>query len=182
MSRATAAHSALYLNDTSTCIFEKNMVINKIYGNALIEKHKIIEKNYTEDNNSYNLTASHNGYEKKLGFIHTRSISIFKKEDKILGKDKLKRTKTFSNPALYSIRFHTYPDTRVVKTKGGNSVLISLANGEGWLLKSKINNIYIEKGLFFGNKNKIMNNECIFISGSTKENELLVEWSIERVN
>jgi len=182
LSRSTAAHSTLYLNDTSSCIFQKNKIINKIYGNTLIEKHKIIEKNYEEDKNSYNLTASHNGYEKKLGYIHTRSISILKKKDKILGQDKLKKTKIFSNSVLYSIRFHVYPDTKVVKTKGGNSVLISLTNGDGWLLQSGTNNIQIEKDLFFGNKSKIVNNESIFISGSTKGNEVLVEWSIERVN
>ena len=128
------------------------------------------------------MTASHNGYEKKLGYIHTRSISILKKKDKILGQDKLKKTKIFSNSVLYSIRFHVYPDTKVVKTKGGNSVLISLTNGDGWLLQSETNNIQIEKDLFFGNKSKIVNNESIFISGDTKGNEVLIEWSIERVN
>ena len=49
LSRSTAAHSTLYINDTSSCIFQKNKFINKIYGNTLVEKHKIIEKNYTEE-------------------------------------------------------------------------------------------------------------------------------------
>ena len=181
LSRSTAAHSTLYLNDTSSCIFQKNKVINKIYDNPLIEKHKVIDKNYTEDKDFYFLSASHNGYEKKYGYIHTRSIKILKKEDKILGHDKLKKTKSYSNSIMYSVRFHIYPDTKIVKTKGGNSILISLSKGEGWILKSDINNFEIEKNIFFGNKNKIINNESVSISGSTNEKTISIKWSIERV-
>ena len=129
LSRSTAAHSTLYLNDTSSCIFQKNKIINKIYGSPLIEKHKVIDKNYTENKDSYFLSASHNGYEKKYGYIHTRSIKILKKEDKIFGHDELKKTKHYSNSIIYSVRFHIYPESKIVKTKGGNSILISLSKG-----------------------------------------------------
>jgi len=182
LSRSTAAHSTLYLNNTSSCIFQKNKSINKIYGNSLVQKHKIIHKNYTEDKNLYSITASHNGYEKKFGYIHTRSIKILKKEDKIFGQDELKRTKNYSNSLIYFIRFHIYPDTKIVKTKAGNSILINLLNGEGWLLQSKTNNFEIEKNIFLGNKNKIINNECVFISGNINEEMISIKWVIERVN
>ena len=66
LSRSTAAHSTLYINDTSSCIFQKNKSINKVYGNSLVEKHKIIKKNYTENKDYYLISASHNGYEKKF--------------------------------------------------------------------------------------------------------------------
>ena len=182
LSRSTAAHSTLYLNNTSSCIFQKNKSINKIYGNSLVQKHKIIHKNYTEDKNLYSITASHNGYEKKFGYIHTRLIKILKKEDKIFGQDELKKTKNYSNSPIYFIRFHIYPDTKIVKTKAGNSILINLLNGEGWLLQSKTNNFEIEKNIFLGNKNKIINNECVFISGNINEEMISIKWVIERVN
>ena len=182
LSRSTAAHSTLYLNNTSSCIFQKNKSINKIYGNSLVQKHKIIHKNYTEDKNLYSITASHNGYEKTFGYIHTRSIKILKKEDKIFGQDELKKTKNYSNSLIYFIRFHIYPDTKIVKTKAGNSILINLLNGEGWLLQSKTNNFGIEKNIFLGNKNKIINNECVFISGNINEEMISIKWVIERVN
>ena len=76
LSRSTAAHSTLYINDTSSSIFEKNKTINMVYGNTLIEKHKIIDKNYTENKDFYLITSSHNGYEKKFGCIHKRLIKI----------------------------------------------------------------------------------------------------------
>ena len=164
LSRSTASHSTLYINDTSSCIFQKNKFINKVYGNSLVEEHKVIKKSYIEEKDFYSITASHNGYEKKFGYIHTRSIKILKKEDKIFGHDELKKTKNYSNPLIYFIRFHIYPNIKIVKTKAGNSILISLSNGEGWLLQNQTNSFQIEKGIFFGNKNKIINNESVAIS------------------
>ena len=181
LSCSTAAHSTLYINDTSSCIFQKNKTINRVYGNSLIKKHKVIKKNYTEDKNFYSLTASHNGYEKKFGYIHTRSIKISKKEDKIFGQDELKKTKNYSKRLIYFIRFHIYPDTKIVKTKAGNSILISLSSGEGWLLQSKTNYFGIEKNIFLGNKNKIINNESVSLSGNINEDIMLIKWDIERV-
>lgn len=164
LSRSTAVHSTLYINDTS------------------ILKHKIINKNYMEDKDYYSISASHNGFEKKFGYIHTRFIKILKKEDKIFCKDELKKTKNHSGYLNYFIRFHIYPGTKIVKTMAGNSVLISLSNGEGWSLASDTNNLKIEKNIFFGNKNKIINNECILISGNIDREIFPINWSIERVS
>ena len=156
--------------------------INKVYGSSLIEKHKVINKKYTEDKNFYSVIASHNGYEKKFGCIHTRSIKISKKEDKIFGQDELKKTKNYPNSLIYFIRFHIYPGTKIVKTKAGNSILISLSNGEGWLLRNKTKDFEIEKNIFLGNKNKIINNESVTISGNISEEIISIKWEIERVN
>ena len=78
LSRSTAAHSTLYINDTSSSLFQKNKFINKVYGNSLIQKHKIISKYYKEDEDFYLISASHNGYEKKFGCILKRKILIDK--------------------------------------------------------------------------------------------------------
>ena len=182
LSCSTAAHSTLYINDTSSCIFQKNKFILKVYGNSLIKKHKVINKKYTEDKNFYFIAAAHNGYEKKFGYIHTRSIKISKKEDKIFGHDELKKTKKYHNLLNYFIRFHVYPDTKIVKTTAGNSILISLSNGEGWSLLSETNNFEIEKNIFFGNKSRIINNESISISGKIIEEIVSIKWVIERIS
>jgi uncharacterized heparinase superfamily protein len=182
LSRSTAAHSTLYINDTSSCTFHKNDLINKIYGNSLISKHKVIDKNYTENKNFYFISASHNGYEKKFGYIHKRSIKISKSRDEIFCHDELKKTKNYSGLLNYFIRFHIYPDTKIIKTMAKNSVLISLSNREGWSLLSETNNFNIEKNIFLGNKNKIINNECVFISGNIDKEIVSVKWKIERVS
>ena len=88
----------------------------------MIQKHKVISKKYTEDKNFYSIEASHNGYEKKFGYIHTRLIKILKKEDKIIGQDELRKTRNYPNSLFYFVRFHIYPGIKIVKTKAENSI------------------------------------------------------------
>ena len=181
ISRTTAAHSTLHINDTSSCVFQKNYFINRVYGNSVIHKHKIVNKSYAEDKDFYSISASHNGYEKRFGCIHKRSIKILKNKDRILGEDEIKKNKNYLKPLTYSIRFHIYPDTKIVKTNAGNAILISLPNGEGWLLSTEKNNFEIEKNIFLGNKNKIANNESVSISGKISSEIILVNWKIEKI-
>jgi len=182
ISRSTAAHSTLYINDTSSCIFQKNYFINRVYGNSLVHKHKIIDRNYTEHKDYYSISAAHNGYEKKFDCIHERSVKIIKNTDQIFGQDKIKKTKNHLTPLIYNARFHIYPNTKIVKTNAGNAILISLPNGEGWLLSSETNNFEIEKNIFLGNKNKIINNESVFIAGKINKEVTLIEWKLEKVS
>jgi uncharacterized heparinase superfamily protein len=166
----------------SSCTFQKNRLINEFYGSTLTHKHKIISKNYLENKEFYSINASHNGYEKKFGLIHTRSIKILKKIDKIYGEDEIKKTKDNYNYVVCSVRFHIYPNIKIVKTKAGDSILISLPNGEGWLLKSEKNDFKIEKNIFFGNKNKIINNESVSIFKRINNDTTLIKWTIERIS
>ena len=94
----------------------------------------------------------------------------------------MKKTKNYSNSLIYFVRFHIYPGTKIVKTKAGNSILISLPNGEGWLLQNKTKNFEIEKNIFLGNKNKIINNESVTFSGNISEEIISIKWKIERVS
>ena len=75
-----------------------------------------------------------------------------------------------------------YPNTKIVKTTAGNSILISLSNGEGWSLLSETSNFEIEKNIFFGNKSGMINNESISISGKINKEIVSVKWVIERVS
>ncbi len=50
------------------------------------------------------------------------------------------------------------------------------------MLKSETNNLAIEKSIFFGNKNKILNNESISIYGDILEDTVSIKWEIEKVS
>ena len=58
---------------------------------------------------------------------------------------------------------------------------MSLSNNEGWLLQSKTNNFDIEKNIFLGNKNRIINNESVSISGHINNDNIVIRWEIVRI-
>ena len=93
--------------------------------------------------------------------------------DKITSKDKLKSIK-------FEIRFHLEPSIKVMKTQDNKSILVDL-EGEGWRFHSDDNNINIDKGLYFGKKNSFIENQNIFISGMTNEENQTIRWEITKL-
>ena len=66
--------------------------------------------------------------------------------------------------------------------KNSQSILLSLVNGEGWRFNCNNKEVLIEKGIYLGNKNKIIENENIYIMGMTNGKNQIIEWSFEKIS
>ena len=181
LSRSTAAHSTLYLNNHSSCVFKTSYSSKIFQENKLRKGLKIIKKKIVSEKDFENIIASHNGYQNRYGYIHERSIKFIKKDKIFLGIDNLIKDKKASN-ITYGIRFHVCPGIKMLKTQNSQSVLLSLKNGEGWKFSCHNKEVLIEKGIYLGNKNKIMENENIFISGTTNGEDQTIKWSFEKIS
>ena len=127
------------------------------------------------------IKASHNGYQKRFGYIHEREIQFLKNKKKFHGKDSLMQNGKAIN-LDFGIRFHIYPGVKMAKTHKSNVILLSMKNGDGWKFTCPEAEILIEKGIFFGNKNKIIKNENIYISGITHGKDLFINWTFEKIS
>ena len=175
ISRSTAAHSTLILNNNSIVSFKKNFrnkILNKLNFNTL-NKNIVCEKNY------WLIKCSHDGYLKNYGTIHERSLEFFPEKNKFVGTDKLIKNKNFI-PTNFDIRFHLMPTTKVTKTQDRNIILIELENS-AWRFYSVNGSIDVETGLYFGNKNDYLENQNIFISGLTKRDDQVIKWEITKI-
>ena len=70
LSRLTACQSTLTINDTSITKFEKNEMINRIFGNSIKDSFKSYDFSWKNENNIIGCSASNNGYERKFGCTH----------------------------------------------------------------------------------------------------------------
>ena len=175
ISKSTACHSSLNIDNTSSVSFVKQISgINKINSSL-----KIFNKKVLSDKNYWSLEASHNGYLKKFGIIHHRKIEFFHEISKLSGVDKIEKRDNLKEPN-FEIRFHLDPIAKVMKTQDGKSIYIGLKS-EGWKFTSLNNNISFETGLYFGNKNKFIENQNILISGKVSDNEVIINWEIEKI-
>ena len=175
ISRSTAAHSTLILNNNSITSFKKNFkkkILNKLNFNTL-NKNIVCEKNY------WLIKCSHDGYLKNYGTIHERSLEFFPEKNKFVGTDKLIKNKNFI-PTNFDIRFHLMPTTKVTKTQDKNIILIELENS-AWRFYSVNGSIDVETGLYFGNKNDYLENQNIFISGLTEKDDQVIKWEITKI-
>ena len=72
------------------------------------------------------------------------------------------------------------PKSKVTKTQDGNVLLIELENS-GWKFSANNHLIDVESGLYFGNKNSFVENQNIFISGTTQKEDQVISWIIEKI-
>ena len=173
LSKTTAIHSTLILDDTSSCKFNNELQSKVFQGLKIIKKNIIFEKNY------WKISGSHDGYLKQYGIIHEREIEFYPEHKKFVGFDKIifkNETKNLN----FEIRFHIEPNIKIMKTQDNKSILIDL-NGEGWKFKSNNNNISIENGLYFGKKNSFIDNQNIIISGMTNDKNQTIKWEISKL-
>ncbi len=178
LSRFTSSQSALCLNDTSIVSFEKNNLMNKAYGFLIKRDFKIFNLENTNDSNAIRIQAGHDAYLKNFGCLHSRTISIDKINNKIIGKDKLTR-KNLNSIIKYDIRFHLCPGLTAVQTIGGSALLIQINKNKALLFSSNEKNLKIEKSIFFGAQ-KVLDNYCILISGFMENNEKNIYWEINK--
>ena len=96
ISKSSANHSTLILDNTSICKFTKDKL-----GNLIIEKNfKILDKKVIFEKSLWHLRGSHDGYQKKFGVIHNREIKFYPDYFKILGKDELIKKKILNRQIL----------------------------------------------------------------------------------
>ena len=175
ISKSTATHSTLALNNTSSVRFEKNSS-----GHLVVKRtFKILEKEIKSDKNFWYIKASHDAYNKSYGVVHERQLHFIHDEYRLKGCDKLIKTKNFRS-CNFEIRFHLLPKINVAKLLNNDSILIE-SNNAGWKFTCKNHKIDIETGLYFGIKNKYLENKNIILTGSTVPEEQEIFWEMSKV-
>tara|TARA_B100000989_G_scaffold1426_1_gene922 strand:- start:5 stop:1162 length:1158 start_codon:yes stop_codon:yes gene_type:complete len=174
ISKSSAAHSTLTIDDNSSCKFtkRKDKLILKT-GLKVGQKNSIFESNY------WKISAAHDGYFKKFKSIHKRNIEFFPEKMKFVGNDKVITKKNNFN-FKFDIRFHLEPNIKLMKTQDNKSILIELED-EGWKFTCDNYEINIDNGLYFGNKNTYIENQNIFVSGILSNNEENIKWEIKKI-
>ena len=178
ISRLTACQSTLTINDTAITKFERNKLINRIFGNSIKNTFKTSELKITESKKYNGCSITHDGYERDFKCLHKREIYIDKENNKLEGKDHIIK-KSDGKPIRYVLRFHLDPALTAVKTISGNSALIQISKNKSLIFTVKDEDLEIEKSIFFGGK-KILDNTCITIAGNLVNKNKSFYWEIKK--
>ena len=180
ISRLTACQSTLTLNDTSVTKFERNRMINKVFGNSIKNSFKVYNVDIGNEKNFTSCSAEHNGYEENFGCTHKREIILDKELNYLKGHDHIFKKKD-GIPIRYIFRFHINPELSVVKTISGNSALIQISKNKSLIFTINDEVLEIEKSIFFGGK-KILDNTCITVTGNLVNKNKSFNWEIKKNN
>jgi len=175
VSKSTATHSTLIIDNHSSCKLRRQG--NKI--SKIEQPLKIIRKSIIFEKNYWSIKSAHDGYNKQYGIIHDRQIEFFPEQNKFNGIDNLIKKRNFKS-SNFEIRFHLEPNIKVMKTQDGNAIFIELQN-EGWKFTCQNHKVEIETGLYFGKKNSYKENQNIFISGMTQNENQTIKWELIKI-
>ena len=175
LSKSSAIHSTLILDDRSSCRFNETKNESSMISQGL----KILKKNIVFEKNYWKINAAHDGYLKKYGVTHEREVEFYPEQMKFIGHDKITSKNKIKN-LKFEIRFHLEPDIKIMKTQDNKSILIDLA-GEGWKFNSENSTMNIDDGLYFGKKDSIVDNQNIVISGMTNDENQTIKWEIKKI-
>ena len=178
LSRLTACQSTLTINETSITKFEKNEMINKVFGNSIQNSFRFFDISEKNENDIIGCSATNNGYEREFGCTHKREIYLNKKENYLKGIDHILKARD-GYPIRYAFRFHINPEFSVIKTMSGNGALIQISKNKSLLFTINNENLDIEKSIFLGEK-KIIDSNCITISGNLVNKNKILNWEIRK--
>ena len=141
---------------------------------------KITKKNIVYEKDYWKIVAEHDGYLKKYNILYRREIEFYSDTNKLIGVEKIIGKKTIPN-LKFDVRFHLSPLAKIMKTQDNKSILIELEN-EGWKFTCNYNDIKIDNGLYFGEKNSYIENQNIFISGITNSQNDYIKWELSKIS
>ena len=178
ISKFTASQSTLTINDTSVTKFERNKLLNKVFGNSIKSTFKTSNFKSKNDKNLIGCSVVHNGYEKNFSTMYEREIYLDKTNNKVIGIDKILK-KSDGIPIRYAFRFFLHPNLSAVKTMSGNSALIQLSKNKSLIFTIDNEGVEIEKSIFMAGK-KVLDNYCITVSGNLVNKNKTFTWEITK--
>ena len=155
LSRTTAAHSTVSINDTSSCRFLNRCWMGDWLGEAIIAGPTRVVSERRRENGATVLFMHHNGYVDRYGIVHERRLSLSDAGDRLDGAD------LFMTPSgqpvgrsgkdLFAIRFHLNPGVQATRTASGRGVILQLPDGETWEFQTDGPEAQIEDSILMSN-------------------------------
>ena len=166
--RATAAHSTLVVNDTNS---------SKISADgALSRRPETVSCRREEAEGSHWLDMSHDGYRTPFGLVHQRRLYLAAGGEDLRGEDGLAGSAGHD----FTLRFHLHPDVRVAPAQDGETILLRVGRGGGWLFKARGATVALEPSVYLGRPGEVRRSQQIVLSGRTDGEETTVKWALHK--
>jgi uncharacterized heparinase superfamily protein len=189
--RATAAHSTLVAEETSSARLSKNRLARRLLGGRFAAGARSLESRMRAEDHGRWMEAAHDGYRSAFGLVHRRRLYLSADGDDLRGEDLLFRPAGSRDPKPegsvdFAIRFHLYPGLRVSVSRDETSALIAPPAGAAWRLRTDHGPIRLERSAYLAAGAPPRSCEQLVIYGAAKagagpeEETNRVRWALQR--
>jgi uncharacterized heparinase superfamily protein len=179
IARATAAHSTVTFNDTSSCRFlESGALKHLMFGAPIIGGLTDVRVTRDERPDSVVLQASHDGYADRFHVIHHRSLMLTRDGRRLDGEDsfELANTSRDSGSDEFAVRFHLHPSVKANRRTDGHGVMLLMPIRKVWTFNAFEHEVEIEESVYLGGAEGPRRTVQIVIYGRARKSPT-VRWS-----
>jgi uncharacterized heparinase superfamily protein len=122
------------------------------------------------------LEASHDGYARRFGIVHTRKIMMTDNGEHITGEDLLEG----QGHQEVTLRFHLHPNIRAVYEQGKNKVYLDLPSRDLWTFQAFSGTITLAESVYFCHSGARLDTKQIVVQGKTNEVKTVFKWVLQK--
>jgi uncharacterized heparinase superfamily protein len=152
VARATAAHSTVVFNDTSSCRFLESGSFKRLMGTPIIGGPTDIQVSREDRADAIVLRASHDGYADRFSVIHQRALKLAMNGGRIDGEDLFVAADgdiiPQTVPDEFAVRFHLHPSVNANKLTDGHGAMLVLPNRDVWTFNAYEDRIELEESVY----------------------------------
>lgn len=152
LARATAAHSTVTINDTSSASFSHSQRVRGLLGSPLFDGPRSVPCERTDKPGIQGFIARHDGYARRFGLYHERELSLAAGGNILSGCDRILRggNAPIRNDGRddIAVRFHVHPDVQLFRDQKERLVLTG-PDLDTWVFISPDIPAEVEESIYF---------------------------------
>lgn len=179
VSRSTAAHSTVSIEDTSSCRFLSEKPFGHMLGAPILSGPNDVPVEREDDQAGSRVTASHDGYAADYNVVHERDMRLSGDGTVLDGIDTFQAIGDVDRSQKFAIRFHLHPGLRTSLLRGGSAILLVCRDGEAWEFEAPGSEILLEESIYLSDVFGHRKTEQIVVAGSLLETPS-VSWQFRK--
>jgi len=184
VARATAAHSTVTFNDSSSCYFLDSSTFRRVFGVPIVDGPRAVTVSRDNGSRAMVLRATHDGYAERFGIIHERFVSLSADGNKLEGEDVFLPSSgnALSEDAedYFAVRFHLHPGIRASRLTDGRGVVLLAPNRDVWNLNTHEDVVVVEESVYLAGQDGPRRTTQIVIYGQARGRQR-VHWTLSLV-
>jgi uncharacterized heparinase superfamily protein len=184
LARATAAHSTVTLNDSSSCRFLGSGSLQRLVGMPIVAGPTEVPVGRDDRGDATLLKASHDGYAQRFGIVHQRTIRLAVNGGRLDGEDAFLpvhgQSLPDNSPDAFAVRFHLHPTVKASRLTDGRSVMLMLPNRQVWSFTAYEDRVEVEESVYLAATDGPRRTVQIVVYGRARETSR-VHWTFAHV-
>jgi uncharacterized heparinase superfamily protein len=172
VARATAAHSTVTFNDSSSCQFLDSPLFRRIFGVPIVGGPRRVSVSRDTETRAMVLRAAHDGYVNRFGIVHERFVALSADGNRLDGEDVFLSASGGALPPdaedHFAVRFHLHPGTRANPLPDGHGVMLMLPNRDVWHLMAHEDVVAVEESVYLAGQDGPRRTSQVVIYGQAR--------------